>query len=179
MKTRILKLTSVIALAVIAALTVTFSFASGQKVEEIQSQSSDSSNARKRGQKLVGTWDVTLRFPVCSATCPCPGGTPNIPIPALQTYSNDGTMVEVSGGTLFRGPALGSWEHTTDQQYSARYAFFIFNSAGARILKEVVTSQIDLQGRDAFEATATFDLFAADGTPIPSGCQINITGTRF
>ena len=51
---------------------------------------------------------------------------------------------------------------------------------GATInLSCLVTSQIELQGRDAFAATATFDLFAADGTPIPNGCQINITGTRF
>ncbi len=89
-------------------------------------------------------------------------------------------MEEVSGGTLFRGDALGSWEHLRDQEYAARYKFFIFNPVtGARTLTEVVTSQIELQGRDAFAATATFDLFAADGTPIPNGCQINITGTRF
>ena len=131
------------------------------------------------GQKLVGTWDVTLRFPVCSAACPCPGGVPNIPIPALHTYSSDGTMEEVSGGTLFRSDALGSWAHVRAQEYSARYKFFIFNPAGVRTATEVVTSQIELQGRDAFEATATFDLFAADGSLIPQGCQINITGTRF
>jgi hypothetical protein len=134
------------------------------------------------GQKLVGTWDVTLRFPVCSAVCPCPPGvTPNTSIPALHTYSSDGTMTEVSGGTLFRSAALGSWEHVRDQEYSARYAFFVFDhTTGARTSKEVVRSQIELQGRDAFEATATFDLFAADGvTPILTGCQLNITGTRF
>ena len=28
-------------------------------------------------------------------------------------------------------------------------------------------------------ATATLDLFAADGSTIPTGCQIDITGTRF
>jgi hypothetical protein len=132
------------------------------------------------GQKLVGTWNVTLRFPVCDATCQCPGGVANIPIPALHTYSSDGTMEEVSGGTLLRGDALGSWEHLRDQEYAARYKFFIFNPAGARILTEVVTSQIELQDRDSFAATATFDLFAADGVnPIPQSCIINITGTRF
>jgi hypothetical protein len=132
------------------------------------------------GQKLVGTWNVTLRFPVCDATCQCPGGVPNIPIPALHTYSSDGTMEEVSGGNLFRGDALGSWEHLRDQEYAARYKFFIFNSTGARTATEVVTSQIELQGRDAFAATATFDLFAADGvTPIPQSCIINMTATRF
>jgi hypothetical protein len=132
------------------------------------------------GQKLVGTWDVTLRFPVCSMACQCPGGVPNIPIPAMHTYSNDGTMEEMSGGTLFRSDALGSWEHVRDQEYSARYKFFIFNpTTGARILTEVVRSQIQLQEPNAFEATATFDLFAADGSTISTGCPINITGTRF
>jgi hypothetical protein len=132
------------------------------------------------GQPLVGTWNVTLRFPVCGMTCPCPGGIPNIPIPALHAYSSDGTMEEVSGGSLFRGDALGSWEHVRNNEYSARYKFFVFNPAtGVRTLTEVVMSQIQLQGHDAFDATATFDLFAADGTPIPNTCQINITGTRF
>jgi hypothetical protein len=78
---------------------------------------------------------------------------PNLPIPALHTYSSEGTMTEVSGGTLFRGPALGSWEHVRDQEYSARYKFFIFNPAtGARMLSEVVTSGIELQAPDAFQA---------------------------
>jgi hypothetical protein len=131
------------------------------------------------GQKLVGTWGVTLRFPVCSSACPCPGGVPNIPIPVLQTYSSDRTMTEVSGGTLFRSAALGSWEHARDQEYLARYAFFIFNADGTRRAKEVVTSQIQLQDQDAFEATASADLFAPDGTPLGTGCPINITGTRF
>jgi hypothetical protein len=106
--------------------------------------------APSTGQKLVGTWDVTLRFPVCSMACQCPGGVP---------------------GTLFRSDALGSWEHVRDQEYSARYKFFIFNpTTGLRILTEIVTSQIELQGRDAFDAAATFDLFAADGSTISTGC---------
>ena len=132
------------------------------------------------GQKLVGTWDVTLRFPICSMACQCPGGVPNIPIPALQTYSNDGTVEEVSGGSLFRSDALGSWEHVRNQEYTARYKFFIFNpTTGARISTEVVRSQIELQDSDSFTATATFDLFAADGSPISTSCPINITATRF
>jgi hypothetical protein len=98
----------------------------------------------------------------------------------MHTYSSDGTMEEVSGGLFFRGDALGSWEHLRDQEYAAQYKFFIFNPVtGARTATEVVTSQIQLQGRDAFAATATFDLFAANGSPIPNSCQLNITGARF
>jgi hypothetical protein len=166
---RKMSFTAVVSLALLFCLLVSNSGAAGQDAQ-----------SPAHGQPLVGTWDVTLRFPVCSATCNCPGGVPNIPIPALHTYSNDGTMEEMSGGSLFRSDALGSWDHVRDQEYSARYKFFIFNPAtGARTLTEVVTSQIQLQGHDAFDATATFDLFAADGTPIPNTCQINMTGTRF
>ena len=128
-----------------------------------------------QGQPLVGTWEVILQFG------PCPN-VPPVPVPALHTYSSDGTMEEVSGGTLFRSDALGSWEHVRDHQYAARYKFFVFNPAGVRIFTEVVTSQIELQGNDSFHAAATFDLFGPDGvTPVPGStdCAIAVTGTRF
>jgi len=136
------------------------------------------------GQKLVGTWNVQLSVPVCSAACPChPGVSPNMGLPALHTYSDGGTMEEVYGGSLllFRSDALGSWEQLPDQVYTARYKFFFLDpTTGERTGTEVVTSHINFQGKDAFEAAATFDVFAADGmTPIRTGCQLNITGTRF
>jgi hypothetical protein len=166
---RKMSFTAVVSLALMLCLLASNTGAAGQDPQP-----------PANGQPLVGTWDVTLRFPICSATCQCPGGVPNIPIPALHTYSNGGTMEEMSGGSLFRSDALGSRQHVRDQEYSARYKFFVFNPAtGARTLTEVVTSQIQLQGHDAFDATATFDLFAADGTPIPNTFQINITGMRF
>jgi len=135
-------------------------------------------------QRLVGTWEVTLRLPACTFSCPCPPAVgPDTFTPALQTYSGDGTMEEVYGGSLLlvRSDALGSWEHVGGQQYSARYKFFVLNpTSGERIFTEVVTSNIELQGRDAFEATATFNLFEADGvTPVHLGCPIEVTGRRF
>ena len=162
--------TAGLSLALLLCLSAAYPSASGQKPQ-----------SHSPGQKLVGTWDVTLRFAACTTVCPCPPGvTPDTLIPALHMYSSDGTMEEVSAGTLFRSDALGSWEHLRDQEYLARYKFFIFFPTGAHRSTEVVTSQIELQGRDAFAATATFDLFAADGmTPIQTGCQLNITGTRF
>ena len=136
------------------------------------------------GQKLVGTWEVTLRLPDCTFACQCPPGVgPDTLLPALHTYSSDGTMEEVYGGSLllFRSDALGSWENVGNQEYSARYKFFIFNpDTSERLFTDVVTSHIELQGRDAFVATATFNRFAADGvTVVRSGCPIEITGRRF
>jgi hypothetical protein len=89
-------------------------------------------------------------------------------------------MTEVSGGTLFRGNSLGVWEHARDHHFDSTHVFFIFNADGTRRGKEVVRTEIHLDGQDTFEGFAAFDLFAADGSPIPgvTGCPINVSGTR-
>lgn len=132
-------------------------------------------------RRLAGTWNVTLKFPVCSAACPCPGGVPNIPIPVLQTYLRDESLVEVGGSILFRGPSLGSWEHLGHHQFVARSKFFVFKSdgSGGPAANEVVTSHINVTGPDTFNAAATFDLFTPSGMVIAQGCAINETATRF
>lgn len=131
-----------------------------------------------KDKKLPGTWNVTLRFP-CSAGCPCPGGVLNIPIPTLNSYLEDGTLLVALGGSLFSGPGHGSWERIGHNQFKARFKFFLFNSSGMRVGSEEVTKDILLTGPDAFEATSTFDLFDAAGNMTSQGCIINETATRF
>jgi hypothetical protein len=141
---------------------------------------------RTAPRTLEGTWNVTLRFPVCDPPttvpfCSCPGGTPNIPISGLHMYLKHGSFLEVPGGSLFRGPGLGSWERLGHNQFEARFKFFLFNTDGSRGGNEEVTNHIHLTGHDAFEATATFDLFDATGNRLSpeEGCTINETATRF
>src|SRR4029077_1820318 len=81
-------------------------------------------------RKLPGTWNVTLMFPECTPSCACPGGVPNLPIPALHTYSQDGSILEAGGGLLFRGPGLGSWEYLGNRQFNSHFKFFIFKPDG-------------------------------------------------
>ena len=136
-------------------------------------------SAAAQPSKLVGTWNVTLRFPVCDAVCTCPGGVPNIPIPALHLYQKHGALLEI-GSSVFRGPGVGSWDHVGDKQFVARYKFFLFNPTTlSRTGSEEVTNDIRLTGPDAFEATATFDLFNTAGNMTAQGCIINETGKRF
>jgi hypothetical protein len=130
-------------------------------------------------RKLEGTWNVTLRFPVCSASCPCPGGVPNIPIPTLNTYLRDGTMLAALGGSLFSGPGQGSWEHIDAHQFNARFKFFLFTPTGTLRGSEEVKKDILLTGPDTFEATSTFDVFDAAGNITAQACIINETATRF
>ena len=129
-------------------------------------------------RRLIGPWNVTLRFPTCSSQCPCPGGVPNIPIPALHTYHQDASLLEVGGGSLFRGPGLGSWEHAEGSQFTAHFKFFLFKPDGTPRGNEEVTNHINLTGQNTFDANATFDLFDAVGNMTGQGCPITETGTR-
>src|SRR5258705_5517195 len=72
----------------------------GTSAQSIQTNDQGGSGEGAQDRKLQGTWNVTLRFPVCSASCPCPGGVPNIPIPTLNTYLKDGTMLVTLGGSF-------------------------------------------------------------------------------
>jgi hypothetical protein len=129
--------------------------------------------------KLQGTWNATLRFPVCNAMCPCPGGVPNIPIPQTNTYLKDSTLLVANGGSLFAGPGQGSWQRIAYDTFKARFKFFLFNPDGSRRGFEEVTRAIRFTNPNAFEATSTFDLFDAAGNMTARGCPINETATRF
>lgn len=130
---------------------------------------------------LVGTWDVILRFPEssCNNACNCPGNTPDIPLPTLNTFLKHGGMLW-SGSALVVGPGHGTWEYFGDNHFMARFKFFIFDlSTGFRTGYEELTKDIRVTGPDTFEATTTFDFFDAAGTMVATGCIINETATRF
>jgi hypothetical protein len=138
-------------------------------------------SVRAGDSKLEGTWDVTLRFPAssCNNACNCPGNTPNIPIPTLNTFLKYGGMLW-SGGSLLAGPGQGSWERLGHKHFMARFKFLIFDlTTGRRTGNEELTKDIRLTGSDTFEATTTYDLFDAAGNMTTQGCIINETATRF
>ena len=130
---------------------------------------------------LVGTWDVIIRFPEssCNNACNCPGNTPDIPLPTLNTLLEQGGMLW-SGGALVVSTGHGTWEDLGDNQFTARFKFFIFDlTTGFPTGSEEVTKDIRVTGPDTFEATSTYDLFDAAGTVVAQSCIINETATRF
>jgi len=144
----------------------------------LSTREAKSDDNHEQDKKLPGTWSVTLRFPECSAVCPCPGGVANIPIASLNTFQKDGTLL-VALGSLFAGPGHGSWERIGHNQFRARFKFFLFNANGIRTGSEEVTKDIRFISPDAFEATSTYDLFDLAGNMTSQGCAINETATRF
>ena len=177
MKTRILKLTSVIALAVIAALTVTFSFASGQKVEEIQSQASDSSNARKR--TIQGVWRTVVTPRNCQT------GEPVAPsLQGLFTFNKGGTMSEYGIGLgaspALRSPGHGVWqrEHRW-QDYSFTFTFYRYDASGIFVGAQKITATLELGASgDEFTTNSSIQVFDANDNVIGTGCA-TAAGTRF
>jgi hypothetical protein len=133
---------------------------------------------------LEGTWDVILQFPeeTCNRSeCSCPANTPNIPIPALNTFLKGGGMLW-TGSALAVVTGQGRWERLGRDHYTARFKFYIFDlTSGLSMGREELTKDIRLTGPDTFEATTTYDLFnvSAGGGPIAEGCIINETATRF
>jgi hypothetical protein len=104
---------------------------------------------------------------------------PNIPIQGLHQYQTHGALLELPSSGL-RGPGVGSWERVGHKHFVARFKFFLFSPTNlSRIGSQEVTNDIRLTGPDAFEATATVDLFDAAGTMTAQGCIINGTATRF
>ena len=161
MKIRLLTQLSSMALAVLLAMLV--------------------SSAGADDRKLEGTWDVILQFPEDTCMkCGCPGGTPNIPLPTLNTFLKHGGMLWSGSSALAVGPGQGEWQDLGNSQYMARFKFFTFNPAsGERTGSEELTKAIRLTGPDTFEATTTFDLFDAAGQLIVNECVIHETATRF
>ena len=84
-----------------------------------------------------------------------------------------------SGGSVFRGLGVGSWERVGQHQCVAHFKFSSSTPHFIRRGSEEVTSHIRLTGPDTFEATATWDLFDAARVLTAQGCLINGTATRF
>ena len=174
MKTRILKQTSVIALMVIAALTVTFSIVSGQNAEG--NQSSSSSNARER--TIEGVWRTQITPRDCQTGEPLLPFTPQ----GLITYHKGGTMSETAaspGGPASRTPGHGVWNRRNRRHYDGSFVFQLFNPDGAFAGTQKVTQNLRLNASgDRWEDNATFQIFDANDNVIFTGCATAV-GTRF
>jgi hypothetical protein len=175
MSTRIFKQTFVIALAMIAALTVTVPIASGQKAEE--NQSSASSKARER--TIVGVWRTMVTPRNCQT------GEPVAPaFPGLFTFNKGGTMAEygISPGQTpaLRSPGHGAWQREHGwQDYSFAFTFYRYNASGVFIGSQKITGALELgAGGDEFTTRSSVEVLDANDNVIGTGCATTV-GTRF
>jgi hypothetical protein len=169
------KQASVIALAVITALTVTVFIVSGQNIQA--NQSSASSNARER--TIVGAWRTVVTPRNCQTGAPVA-----TPFPGLFTFQEGGTMSESGVGPgsspALRGPGHGVWQREQGwQNYSFAFTFYRYDAGGVFIGSQKVTATLELGASgDEFTTNSAIAVFDANDNLIGSGCA-TAAGTRF
>ena len=169
------KQSSVIALAVITALTMTSSMVSGQNIQD--KQSSESLSHRKR--TIVGAWRTVVTPRNCQT------GDPVVPpFPGLFTFNKGGTMSQDGIGPG-SSPALVSHGHGVWQRehgwrdYSFAFTHYRYNASGVFIGSQKVTATLELGASgDEFTSSSAIEVFDANDNVIVTGCATAV-GTRF
>jgi hypothetical protein len=155
-----------VALTLVLALAATRMSASAQEAAEGKLSSGNG--------KIVGVWDVRVTRRDCQT-----GDALGVNPPVMNMFNRGGTLLETAAGLpTRRGPGLGTWQYVGGGRYSAVFRFFRFNSDGSFAGTRRVARIIELS-RDAneFTATATDELFDANGNLFQAGCATE-TATR-
>jgi hypothetical protein len=139
-------------------------------------------DARAQGpdHQLVGSWTATFT--------PIPGDPVQFaPIPALFTFTSDGTLVETDGGGLqpspdlkmFGSPGHGVWRKLKDHTYEFKNVIIVINAVDATLFLTItvhMTVVLDKSG-DKFKGNGTFKVVDTNGAVLIEGPE-NISGTR-
>ena len=158
-----------LAFSLIAALTVTFSIASGQN------QASNSSAASER--TIHGVWQTAVTPRNCQT------GQPVAPtFHGLFTFNQGGTLSEfgVVANPAQRSPGHGLWQREQGwNDYSLKFTFLRYDASGAFIGTQKVTATLELGASgDEFTTNGAVEIFDASGNLVGTGCATAV-GTRF
>ncbi len=168
----------IIALAALAAVTITGSIVSGHK--DSGDQSGPSSVAGE--PTLVGVWQTRIRPRNCETD-------EELPVPVLQghglfTFHEGGTASEYGIGPgqtpATRSPGHGVWRRAhgwQEDQYA--FEFTRHDASGAYVGSSKVTSALVLDpGGDAWTSKSQVQVFDAAGNLVLAPC-VTGTGIRF
>ncbi len=181
-KMNIKKQTIVIALAVITALTMTFSMISGQAIQD--KQSPDSLSAREtpviaREKTIEGVWRLTVTPRNCQT------GLPAAPAFRSVFMFNKGGTMDAYGVGPGQTPALvspeyGLWQREQGwQDYSFKFLVYRYNTSGVYVGWNRIRATLELgESGDDFTTNAAIEVFDANDNLIGNGCATSV-GTRF
>ena len=167
------KQASIIALAVITALTITIFIAAGQNTQA----KAASSNARER--TIEGVWRTVVTPRNCQ--------TGVVVAPSLRglfTFNKGGTMSEFGVGPgsspALRSPGHGVWQREQGwQNYSFAFTYYRYDASGVFIGSQRVTATLELGASgDEFTTSSAVEIFDANDNLIGSRCAA-AAGTRF
>ncbi|MFN2454346.1 MAG: hypothetical protein ABR577_09010 [Pyrinomonadaceae bacterium] len=158
--------TLVIALAMLATLTIGSSMASGQNKEDKQAIASSQD---EQGNDLVGVWEE-----VAPATIDCVTRQPNGPvINVLYTFNQGGTMYVEDTLPVDRNRTTGGgiWKRTSGRNYVYVNSHYAFDPNGTFLFTIKQRSNVRLsRDGNSFTENGTFEAVAPNGDVLFSGC---------
>jgi hypothetical protein len=168
--------TAVIALATMAAVTITASVVSGHKAAVQQSWVSPPAGE----PTIVGVWRTRVRPRNCETgeVAPVSG------LRGLFTFHEGGTASEYGIGPgqtpALRSPGHGLWRREPGwQEYRYAFTYYRYDASGAFVGSQRVTSALVLDASgDAFTSNSDVEVFDASDTLIMTVCA-TAAGTRF
>ena len=168
------KHTSVIAFAMISALTIAVPIVSAQGIQDKQSSATSTDNERT----IRGVWRTVVTGRNCQT------GEPLGSLRGLFTFNQGGTMSEYGIGPgsspALRSPGHGVWQREHGwHEYSVAFTYYRYNAGGAFIGSQKVTAALELgPSGDEFVTTSVIDIFDVNDNLIGTGCA-TAAGTRF
>ena len=95
---------------------------------------STASNRHASGNRLAGTWVVTVNRPA-----------PLSAITSLQVYTSTGSVIEAANDIGSRSASYGSWERVQGRTYAASSVFFRFDpQTGVQVATHTIDRTIRL-----------------------------------
>ena len=168
------KRSTVIALSVIAGLTMAGSLVSADGSRD--ARRSATSNASPR--TIVGVWRTVITPRNCET------GDALGSFPGLFTLNEGGTMSEYGIGPgsspALRSPGHGVWQREQGwQEYSLAFTYYRYNAVGVFLGAQKVTASLELGASgDDFTTRSAIEVFDANDDLIGTGCA-TAAATRF
>jgi hypothetical protein len=149
-------------LAALAVLALTAMIAAGA----ISASSGDAGRHGANG--IVGSWEATVdRGPA---------------FPSLKTFhtlTGDGSIVETGSDTMFRSPAIGTWEYVGDRTFATTMVFHRFSPTGVYLGTAKIKANRRLsEDGETYTAVALLELHDPAGNVLVSGLRSTGIGKR-
>jgi len=135
--------------------------------------------AQAAERTIEGVWRTAVTLLNCQTGQPV--GVP--PFPGLFTFHDDGTMSEFGIGPgsspALRSPGHGVWQREHGwQEYSYTFVYYRYNSSGAFIGSQKVTSELELAASgDSFVTKSAVEIIDLSNN-VTTVCA-SAAGTRF
>ena len=136
--------------------------------------------ARAAERTIEGVWTTAVTLLNCQTGQPVGVA----PFPGVFTFHDDGTMSEFGIGPgsspALRSPGHGVWQREHGwQDYSYTFMYYRYNSSGAFIGSQKVTSELELAASgDAFVTKSAVEILDISDNVTGTACA-SAAGTRF